>query len=88
MKYILIFVSIINILTFMIYGVDKYKAKHNRWRISENVLIGMAIFGGSIGALLGMYFFHHKTKKYKFSLGIPCILLIQAGFIVYFLGGR
>lgn len=74
----------INILTFLLYGIDKWKAQKGKWRIPEETLIWLAIVGGSIGALLGMYLFRHKTKHRKFTLGIPAIILAQA-VIVYFL---
>lgn len=57
--------------------VDKVKAKKNRWRISERTLMLSAALGGSVGALLGMYTFRHKTKHIKFTLGVPAILLAQ-----------
>ena len=72
----------INILTFIAYGVDKFKAAHNRWRIPEAVLLELAIFGGSIGALLGMKVWHHKTKHKKFKYGLPAILIIQLAIII------
>ena len=68
---------IINIVTFIIYGIDKYKAKKGKWRIPENSLIGLAIIGGSIGAYLGMRVWHHKTMHLKFKYGIPLIIVIQ-----------
>ena len=74
----------INVLTFLLYGIDKWKAQKGKWRIPEETLIWLAIVGGSIGALLGMYLFRHKTKHRKFTLGIPVIILAQA-VIVYFL---
>ena len=74
----------INILTFLLYGIDKWKAQRDKWRIPEDTLIWLAIVGGSIGALLGMYLFRHKTKHKKFTLGIPAIILVQA-VIGYFL---
>lgn len=74
----------INVLTFLLYGIDKWKAQKGKWRIPEETLIWLAIVGGSIGALLGMYLFRHKTKHRKFTLGIPAIILAQA-VIVYFL---
>ena len=77
MKYILIYLLCMNIGSFLIYGADKYKAVKNQWRISEATLIIVAVIGGSIGALAGMKVFHHKTKKKKFSLGVPAILIIQ-----------
>lgn len=74
----------INVLTFLLYGIDKWKAQKSKWRIPEETLIWLAIVGGSIGALLGMYIFRHKTKHRKFTMGIPAIILAQA-VIVYFL---
>ena len=70
-------IVIINIVTFIIYGIDKYKAKKGKWRIPENSLIGLAIIGGSIGAYLGMRVWHHKTMHLKFKYGIPLIIVIQ-----------
>ena len=75
----------INILTFLIYGVDKWKARRDKWRIPEDTLIWLAIVGGSVGALLGMYLFRHKTKHKKFLIGIPVILLVQAGLLYFFI---
>lgn len=72
-----IIIVIINIVTFIIYGIDKYKAKKGEWRIPENSLIGLAIIGGSIGAYLGMRVWHHKTMHLKFKYGIPLIIAIQ-----------
>lgn len=72
-----IIIVIINIVTFIIYGIDKYKAKKGKWRIPENSLIGLAIIGGSIGAYLGMRVWHHKTMHLRFKYGIPLIIVIQ-----------
>lgn len=72
-----IIIAIINIVTFIIYGIDKYKAKKGKWRIPENSLIGLAIIGGSIGAYIGMRVWHHKTMHLKFKYGIPLIIIIQ-----------
>ena len=58
-----IYLIIINILSFILYGIDKYKAIHNMWRIPEIVLLSISLFGGGIGSILGMYAFRHKTKK-------------------------
>ncbi len=76
----------INILTFLVYGIDKWKAKHGRWRISEATLLTLAVIGGSIGALLGMQVWHHKTMHKKFKYGIPLILLAQIALL--FLSGQ
>ena len=74
----------INILTFLIYGIDKLKAKRGSRRISEATLLLLAVFGGSVGALLGMRVWHHKTMHKKFKYGLPMILFSQIAFI-YFL---
>lgn len=71
------YLVIINVVTFLMYGIDKWKAKRSRWRVSEAMLIGMAIIGGSIGAWLGMKVWHHKTLHKKFKYGVPLILIIQ-----------
>ena len=84
MRILTIYLIAINILTFLIFGIDKRKARKGKWRIPEATLIGLAVAGGSIGALLGMYLFRHKTQKRKFNLGIPAILLLQAA-LTYFL---
>ena len=81
----------INLLTFLIYGIDKWKAKKDKWRIPEATLLLLAALGGSIGALLGMSVFHHKTRHKKFIIGVPLILLAQialACFLVYKLNLR
>ena len=76
-KTILIYLFVINIVTFAVYGIDKQRARDHKWRIPETVLILLAAFGGSIGALTGMIAFHHKTQKPKFVIGVPAILAIQ-----------
>lgn len=78
MKPEIIYLIIINIITFITYGIDKAKARKGAWRIPEKTLIGLAVAGGSIGALAGMSFFHHKTRKPLFKIGIPVILIIEA----------
>ena len=78
---VLIYLAFINVLTFFLYGIDKLKAKHSKWRISEATLIWLALFGGSIGAWLGMKAWHHKTQHKKFQYGIPFILLLQIGLV-------
>ena len=73
----------INVLTFFVYGVDKWNAKQGKWRISEATLLMLAVIGGSIGAWLGMKVWHHKTMHKKFKYGIPAILIIQIILITY-----
>ena len=74
----------LNIVTFFVYGIDKWKAKQGSWRISEATLLLLAVIGGSIGALLGMQVWHHKTMHKKFKYGLPMILLAQIA-IIYFI---
>ena len=81
-RVIVIYAAAINIAAFAAYGIDKQKAKRNNWRTPERVLIMLAVIGGSIGSLAGMIVFRHKTKKPKFYVGIPVILLIQIILIV------
>lgn len=78
------YIVVINIISFLIYGADKRRARLNRWRISEVTLLGLAVIGGSAGALLGMYTFHHKTRKMKFVIMVPLILVVQL-ILVYFI---
>lgn len=73
----------INVVTFIVYGIDKYKAKKAKWRISEATLLLLAVLGGSIGAWMGMKVWHHKTMHKKFKYGIPAILLIQIALMAY-----
>ena len=82
----LIYLAVINVVTFFMYGIDKWKAKRSKWRISEATLLGMAVIGGSIGAWLGMKTWHHKTLHKKFRYGEPAIIIIQlalAGYIYF-----
>ena len=73
----------INVVAFIMYGIDKYKAKKAKWRISEATLLLLAVLGGSIGAWMGMKIWHHKTMHKKFKYGIPAILLIQIALMAY-----
>ena len=73
----------INVVAFIMYGIDKYKAKKAKWRIPEATLLLLAVLGGSIGAWMGMKVWHHKTIHKKFKYGIPAILLIQIALMAY-----
>ena len=75
------YLIVINVVTFTVYGIDKLKAKQGSWRISEATLLILAVIGGSIGALLGMKVWHHKTMHKKFKYGLPLILLVQIALI-------
>ena len=80
---IVFYLVILNVLTFLLYGIDKWKAKHSRWRIPESLLLGMAALGGSVGAWLGMRVWRHKTQHKKFRYGVPAILLAQIVLLVW-----
>ena len=73
----------INAVAFIMYGIDKYKAKKAKWRIPEATLLLLALLGGSIGTWMGMKVWHHKTMHKKFKYGIPAILLIQIALMEY-----
>ena len=86
MKPFSIYLLIINALGFLLMLIDKQKARKKKWRIPEATLMGVAALGGSIGSLLGMYTFRHKTLHKKFTIGIPAILILQlllAGTVAY-----
>ena len=83
MNIILGYLLAVNIASFLLYGIDKYKAKKGRWRISEATLLTMAAIGGSIGAWVGMRLWHHKTMHKKFKYGIPVIIVMQVALAVY-----
>ena len=81
----LIYLVVINVVTFFMYGIDKWKAKRSKWRISEATLLGVAVIGGSIGTWLGMKIWHHKTLHKKFKYGVPAIIIVQLILIAYYL---
>ena len=83
MNIILGYLLAVNITSFLLYGIDKYKAKKGRWRISEATLLLMAVIGGSIGAWAGMRLWHHKTMHKKFKYGIPLIIIMQVALVAY-----
>ena len=82
---IVIYFIIINVLGFAAMGIDKWKAKKGRWRIPENTLFMFTILGGGIGTISGMYVFRHKTKKAKFTVGMPVIFILEVILVVYLL---
>lgn len=83
MNLILYYLLAVNVATFFLYGIDKYKAKKGKWRISEATLLLIAVIGGSIGAWAGMRLCHHKTMHKKFKYGIPVIIILQVAIAVY-----
>ena len=82
-KIFLLYLLLINIIAFVIMGLDKYKAKHNKWRISEKNLFFSALLFGSFGAILGMKLFRHKTKHRLFIFGMPLIFILQIAIVIY-----
>ena len=86
MKLLLIYLFLINAVSFLLMLIDKWKAKKMRWRIPEATLMGSALLGGSLGALTGMYLVRHKTKHPKFTLGLPVILAVQIVILVLLFG--
>ena len=82
-RILLIYLAVVNILTIIVFGVDKMNAKSNRQRVRIVTLLGLAFIGGSVGALIGMYGFHHKTKKAYFTVVVPLILLMQVVVLFY-----
>ena len=87
-RILLIYLAVVNILTIIVFGVDKMNAKSNRQRVRIVTLLGLAFIGGSVGALIGMYGFHHKTKKAYFTVGVPLILLMQVVVLFYVMNMR
>ena len=82
---ILIYLAIINVIGFLSMGFDKFKAKHEMWRTKEQTLFIIAMIGGSIGSITGMYAFRHKTKHTNFTVGMPVILITQIVLTIYLL---
>ncbi len=83
-KNIVIYLISINIVTFLAMFIDKKRAEKGEWRIKESTLLGLAMSGGSIGGITGMYVFRHKTKKLRFSVGFPVILITEIVLAIYF----
>lgn len=81
--YITAFLLSVNVIAFFMYGIDKWKAKKDKWRTSEATLLWLAVIGGSIGAWLGMKVWHHKTMHKKFRFGLPLIIIVQIALIIF-----
>ena len=77
------YLFVINLLTFIVYGIDKLKAKKGKWRIPESTLLLLAFMGGSVGAWLGIKVWHHKTLHKKFKYGVPFIFILQIALCIY-----
>lgn len=83
MKYLFLYLVLLNMIGILIMYVDKTKAKKKAWRIPEKTLFLVSVLGGSIGIWMGMYIFHHKTKHLRFVIGVPMIILIQIMIYLY-----
>lgn len=83
MNNVAVYLIFINVIGFLAMYIDKKKAKKNAWRIPEKTLITITILGGGVGTLTGMYLFRHKTKKLRFSIGIPVILIAEILLIIF-----
>ena len=79
------YLLVVNVLTFVVYGIDKWKARRGRWRVPEATLLVLAVAGGSVGAWVAMQLFRHKTQKKKFRYGVPVLFVLQLAAVVYFL---
>ncbi len=90
MKYLLIYLAIMNILALLVMGIDKSRARNQGWRIPEKTLFLLSAMGGSLGSLLGMYLFRHKTRHWYFVIGMPLILVahIVIAILVYYVMRR
>ena len=80
-----IYLALINIVAFVLFGLDKRRARRGAWRISEAALLGCALLGGAVGAWLGMKVFHHKNLHKRFRLGLPLLLILEAALVIWLL---
>ena len=80
---LIIYLAVINLIGFMAMWSDKRKAQKNQWRIPEGTLMTICLLGGGIGTISGMYKFRHKTKKLKFTVGMPTILIVEIILLIY-----
>ena len=87
-KLLLAYLALVNLLTFVLYGVDKRKAQKGAWRVPEKTLLLLPLLGGSVGGILGMQTFRHKTKHWYFKFGLPAMLVLQLAIAVYFIWFR
>lgn len=88
MKILVLYLCIINILSFSLMGIDKFKARRGLWRIPEKTLFLSALLGGAMGSILGMKLFRHKTKHRSFTIGMPCLFLLNVaalGLFIYWI---
>ena len=77
-----VYILAVSLLTWILFGLDKWKAIHGKWRIRESTLLGLSLIGGAAGVLSGMYLFRHKIRKMRFQIGVPLMLLVQAALFL------
>ena len=82
-KILLLYLGVINLVTFILFGIDKYAAIKGKWRISVATLLGFSFAGGAIGGIIAMYIFHHKTQKNYFAVGLPMMIVTQLVVLFY-----
>ncbi|MBR0305230.1 MAG: DUF1294 domain-containing protein [Lachnospiraceae bacterium] len=83
-RILIVYLLLANVIAFAMYGIDKRKAMKDQWRIPEKTLLLAALIGGSFGAFVGMQVFHHKTKHWKFILGVPACMILHVGLGVLY----
>ena len=83
-RILIVYLLLANVIAFEMYGIDKRKAMKDQWRIPEKTLLLAALIGGSFGAFVGMQVFHHKTKHWKFILGVPACMILHVGLGVLY----
>ncbi len=81
------YIAAVNLIGFLLMGIDKHKAKKHAFRIPEATLFTVALIGGSIGSIVGMYFFRHKTRHWYFVYGMPTILILQIALVMFIING-
>ncbi len=87
MRLLMWYLIVINIVTWIAFGLDKWKAKSGKWRIPERTLLLLALAGGSLGALAGMIMFRHKTRKAKFFISVPVMFVVHCVIVTVLLIG-
>lgn len=85
-KLLIYYLVVVNLLSLMVYGWDKLKARRGRWRISERTLLALAFFGGSLGAWMGIKLWRHKTQHWQFAVGVPLMLALHLVLLYCFYG--
>ncbi len=88
LRLVIICLIVMNVAGFVVFGYDKRCARLNRWRVSERTLLLIALLGGSVGSCAGMYVFRHKTRHWKFRIGLPIIMLLQFCLVYYLQGSQ